>query len=125
MFRRLADERGLVSRCPYLVSARTAVQTLGLLAGVRHDEAPIERPRQHASKYGPGIIGLPAGGGGELVAPRQEDAAAPTIGQSRQREIRKLLFDQPDLGDVVGPGSLREAAEIFACLITFAELRAG
>lgn len=77
MFRRPADERGLVSGCPYLVSTRTAVQTSGLLAGVHHDEAAIERPRQHASKYGPGVIGLPAGGGGELVAPRQEDAAAP------------------------------------------------
>src|SRR5262245_38427164 len=72
VLRRDAQESSFVAGGPNLVSARPSIEPATADTGVCQHQAPIMCPGENAGKHGPGVIGLPSGGNGELVAPRQK-----------------------------------------------------
>ena len=73
------------------------------------DLAALERDREYPREHGPRIIRLPHRFDRQRIAPLHEDAARAWIGESADREVAELLFDDDYLFFVIRSRAFADA----------------
>ena len=111
---RMLEKCRLILDAPDVIDPRSVVELFAPLARVDRDLAATLCPREDERQHRERIVGLPHAFQRQPVTPIHEHATGLTRRQRPQREITKLLFDDLDLADVVGPRPLAQAKEVLA-----------